>query len=153
MSESLITLKLSANDTQKSIQLIQGFQKLRKSKDDDEQVLKEITNEFFGESFTNTIFSELKSEKDVLKYKKYIDKKYLDDLDHFVFSLRNRTLNDQRIWQDTYSKTISGYELSPSDITLKTRSVTGETYWDDIELNYDSDDCYILNSCCICSSI
>lgn len=146
MSESFITLTLLSYDSDKSIRLIKGFQNLRSSDSTDEQELREIMDEYFGQAFSDAIYADVCTIEDVLKYKKFIHARYLDDMDHFMFSLKNRTLNDQRIWQDTYSEAVSGYELSPSDIMLKTRSAITRSSVDKIVLDYECDDCYILKA-------
>jgi hypothetical protein len=146
MSECFITLELSSDDSKASLRLIDGFQELRQLNDADEKILRETMNKYFGEPFSAIIFSELASEEDVLKYKRFIPKKYLEGMDHFMFSLKNKTLNDRRIWQDTYSEAISGYEVCPSDIALKTRSEITKSSYDKIVLDYDSDENYILKA-------
>ncbi len=146
MGERFITLVLEVNDTEDAFRLIRGFQQLNPLNDVDEERIRSTLDEHIGPSFSEVIFSGVESEEDVLKFKTFIDSKYLDDMENFLFSLKNRTLNANRIWQDTYSEALSGYELSPSSISLETRSRTGKSYWDKIVLGYDSDDNYILKA-------
>ncbi len=146
MSECSITICLSVNGTARATELITAFQQIYKIGQDNVGEIKSILNRYFGENFTEIIYSELSSKDDVLKYKKYLKKDLVKNIDHFVFSLKNRTTNDKRIWQDSYRGNISPKEISPSNITLETRSRTGESYPDHIKLYYDSDENYALKA-------
>ena len=146
MSECGITIQLSVNETTRAAELILTFQELYKIEQQNVDEIKALLTNSFGARFTKIIYSEISTEGDVLEYKKYLKKDLTNNIDLFMFSLRNKTTNEKRLWQDSYSGNVSPKEISPANIKLVTRSRTGKSYWDTIELYYDSDENYALKA-------
>lgn len=65
-----------------------------------------------------------------------------------MFSLRTRTTNELRLWQDSFSGDVAAREIRPASITLLTRSRSrsGKSYSDDLKLYWDSDENYALKA-------
>jgi hypothetical protein len=152
MSEKHITLRLTTDRSERSIKLVQGFQMLYQIKELDEAVIRGILDEYISPEFSSVIYGKIETPNEVLRHKKFIDPKYLNNLDELMSKLRSRTLNEQRIWQDSGYKEINSSELCPTSIRIYTRSRTGKSYKDSIELGWDSDDCYILKAAVFASA-
>ncbi len=144
MSECGIKITIMADDTQKAMETIFAFQELYKIPAENVNEIKSHLNKNFGHKFTEIIYSELSTKEEVLSYRKYLKKDLIENIDNFMFSLRNRTMNEKRLWQDSYSGYVSPKEISPVQMKLMTRSVTGHRYADDIELYFDSNENYAL---------
>ena len=146
MSECGIVIELSTKESSQALGLIACFQELYAIDRNDVEKVQLAMSNFFGKQFADIIYSELSEKEDVLKYEKYISKSNLNNIEHYMFSLKNKTTNESRLWQDSYSGNVAPKEICPSDITLVTRSRTGKSYPNKLELYYDSDENYSLKA-------
>lgn len=146
MSESGISLKIGTDERGKAIRLIQGFQCLHALKSQNADEIMPVMKEYFGQSFVDVICREIFTEDQVLQYKRYLKPNLVKNVEGFIFRLANRATNDRRLWQDSYDGDVATNEICPADTKLTTRSATGGSTWDDIELYYDSDENYALKA-------
>jgi hypothetical protein len=146
MSECGITLKLGTDDASKSLDLILGFQSLYALQSQDAETIKPVMAKYFGQSFVDIVYAEVSSEEHVREYAKFLSPKLIGNIGQFMFMLKTRTTNESRLWQDSYEGDVATKEIAPSQFKLTTRSQTGGSCWDEIEIYYDSDENYHLKA-------
>lgn len=147
MTECSINLKLSTDDSEKSIQLIRGFHALHGLDSDDLDTIHMTMSSCFGESFTEIMYAEVYTAEHIKRFAPFLKKELIDDVETFIYKLQFRACNEKRLWQDSSSGNPDMRELSPADIRLHTTSEpAGGSTWERLELYYDSDENFLLKA-------